>query len=93
MYPDGREELVRGLRFKDFSAKDLRDIALASDQPYVFNYVNNGSSFNHADAASNATTTSVIAPSLLLESVDMAQADNEPGKLPVVAAPVFAAQQ
>jgi hypothetical protein len=92
VYLDGREELVRGLRFKDFSAKDLRDIALASDQPYVFNYVNNGSSFNHVDAASNATTTSVIVPSLLLESVDMAQADNEPGKLPVVPAPAFTAQ-
>ncbi len=93
VYLDGREELVRGLRFKDFSAKDLRDIALASDQPYVFNYVNNGSSFNHTEAASNATTTSVIVPSLLLESVEMAQADNEPGKLPVVPAPAFVAQR
>jgi hypothetical protein len=64
---------------------------LASDQPYVFNYVSNGSSFNHAEAASNATTTSVISPSLLLESVDLAQADNEPGKLPVVAPPAFVA--
>jgi hypothetical protein len=93
VYPDGREELVRGLRFKDFSAKDLRDIALASDQPYVFNYVNNGSSFNHVEASSNATTTSVIVPSLLLESVDMARADNEPDKLPVVAPPAFVAER
>jgi hypothetical protein len=93
VYLDGREELVRGLRFKDFSAKDLRDIAVASDQPYVFNYVNNGSSFNYADAASNATTTCIIAPSLLLESIELAQAENEPGKLPVVTAPAIVAQQ
>jgi len=93
VFPDGREELVRGLRFKDFSAKDLRDVATASDQPYVLNYVNNGSSFNHVDAASNATTTSVIAPSLLLESVELAQADNEPGKLPVVPPPALLAEQ
>jgi hypothetical protein len=92
-YPDGREELVRGLRFKDFSAKDLRDISLASDQPFAFSYVSNGSSFNHADAGSSATTVSVIAPSLLFDSLDLAQADNEPGKLPVVPAPAFIAQQ
>jgi hypothetical protein len=93
VYLDGREELVRGLRFKDFSAKDLRDIALASDQPYVFNYVNNGSGFNHTDAAPSVTTTAVIAPSLLLDSVDLARAENEPGKLPIVAAPALIAQQ
>jgi hypothetical protein len=93
VYLDGHEELVRGLRFKDFSAKDLRDIALASDQPYVFNYVNSGSSFNHADSGQSATTSTVIAPSLLLDSVDLARAENEPGKLPLVAAPALIAQQ
>src|SRR5581483_11598751 len=35
VYPDGREELVRNLRFKEFSAKDLKDVAAASDRPYV----------------------------------------------------------
>jgi hypothetical protein len=93
VYPDGREELVRGLRFKDFSAKDLRDIELVSDQPYVFNYVNNGSSFNHADLGSSATTTTVIAPSLLVDNVDLVRAENEPGRLPIVAAPALIAQQ
>lgn len=93
VYLDGHEELVRGLRFKDFSAKDLRDLALASDQPYVFNYVNNGSGFNHADAAQSATTTSVVAPSLLMDSVDLARAENEPGKLPLVTPPALIAQK
>jgi len=93
VYPDGREELVRGLRFKDFSAKNLRDISLASDQPYVLNYVTNGSGFNHSEATPSATTTSVISPSLLLDSVDLARADTEPGKLPLVPAPALSPQQ
>jgi len=93
VYLDGHEELVRGLRFKDFSAKDLRDLSVASDQPYVFNYVNNGSGFNHVDGAPSATTTTVIAPSLLLESVDLARAENEPGKPPIVPAPALISQQ
>jgi TldD protein len=93
LYPDGHEELIRGVRFREFSAKDLRDIALASDQPYVFNYVNNGSSFNYADASPEATTSTVICPSLLFDSIDLARAEDEPGKLPVVPPPALVAQQ
>jgi predicted Zn-dependent protease len=93
LYPDGHEELVRGVRFREFSAKDLRDIALASDKPYVFNYVNNGTSFNYADASPEATTSTVICPSLLFDSIDLARAEDEPGKLPVVPPPALIAQQ
>jgi TldD protein len=93
VYLDGREELVRGLRFRDFSAKDLRDVALASDHPYVLNYVNNGSSFNYADSTNDATTSSVICPSLLFDAIDLARSDSEPGKLPIVPAPTLTAQR
>ncbi len=93
VYLDGHEELVRGVRFREFSAKDLRDIALASDRPYVFNYVNNGSSFNYADAGAEATTSSVICPSLLFDNIDLARAEDEPGKLPVVPPPALIAHQ
>jgi predicted Zn-dependent protease len=86
-YPDGREELVRGLRFTEFSAKDLRDVTAAGDQPYVLNYVNNGSAINHADAGADATTSSVICPSLLFDNVELARAENEPGRAPLVPPP------
>ena len=89
LYPDGREELVRGLRFREFSAKNLRDIIAASDRPYVLNYVNNGNSINHADAGLDATTSSVICPSLLFEDVDLARAENEPNKAPIVPPPAL----
>jgi hypothetical protein len=93
VYPDGREELVRGLRFKEFSAKDLRDLDAASDHPYVLNYINNGSGFNFADISSDATTSSVICPSLLFDSLDLARAENEPNKLPVVPPPALTANE
>jgi len=88
-YPDGREELVRGLRFREFSAKDLRDVIAAADHPYVLNYVNNGSAINHADAGADATTSSVICPSLLFDTVDLARAESEPGKAPIVPLPTL----
>ncbi len=92
VYPDGREELVRGLRFREFSAKDLRDIAAAGDTPYVLNYVNNGSSFNLAGVGSDATTSSVICPSLLFDNVELAKAENEAGRPPIVPSPTLVAQ-
>ena len=92
VYPDGREELVRGMRFGEFSAKDLRDISAASNRPYVLNYVNNGSSLNRADSGSDATTSSVICPSLLFESIDLTRAEGEAGKLPLVPSPEISKQ-
>ncbi|HEY1214180.1 MAG TPA: metallopeptidase TldD-related protein [Bryobacteraceae bacterium] len=93
VYPDGREELVRGLRFREFSAKDLRDVEAASDRPYVLNYVNNGSPFNWVRAGSDATTSSVICPSLLFPSVDLVRVEGQGSKPPLVPAPALLAQQ
>lgn len=92
VYLDGHEELVRGLRFKEFSAKDLRDVDSASDHPYVLNYVNNGSSFNLANSGTDATTSAVICPSLLLDNLDLGRADTEADKLPIVPPPAFSNQ-
>jgi TldD protein len=91
VYPDGREELVRGVRFKDFSAKDLRNIAAASDAPYVLNYVNNGARFAWAEASSEASMSSVVAPALLLESVDLGRSQDDLTKPPMVPAPALSA--
>lgn len=92
VYMDGHEELVRGVRFKEFSAKDLRDVDAASDHPYVLNYVNNGSGFNLLDAGGDATSSSVICPSLLFDSVDLARVEEEAGRLPLVSPPALIPQ-
>jgi hypothetical protein len=92
VYPDGREELVRGLHFKEFSAKDLRDIKAASDHSYVLNYLNNGSSFDLIDLSSDATTSSVVCPSLLFDSVDLGRTQEQAGRPPIVPPPALTPQ-
>ena len=92
VYPGGREELVRGLRFKEFSAKDLRDMVGASDQPYVLNYVTNGTSFNHVEGANDVALSSVISPSLLFDNVELARAESEASVAPVVPPPALTTQ-
>lgn len=93
VYPDGREELVRGVRFKEFSARNLRDVVLASDRPYVLNYVNNGSQFDFVDFHGDETTSSVICPSLLVDGIEMDHAQNEATKPPIVPPPALIAQK
>jgi len=92
VYPDGHEELVRGLRFKEFSAKDLRDVEAASDHPYVLNYMNNGSSFNMAGFGSDFAPSSVICPSLLFDNVDLQPAEDQLSKPPIVPPPSLITQ-
>jgi predicted Zn-dependent protease len=92
VYPDGHEQLVRAIHFREFSAKDLRDIRAASDQPYVLNYLNNGSSFDLIDMASDATSSSVICPSLLFDSVELGRTEAQASKPPIVSAPALTPQ-
>ena len=92
VYPDGREELVRGVHFREFSAKDLRDVKAASDKSFVLNYLNNGSSFDLLALTSDAVTSSVICPSLLFESVDMGRTEEQAGTPPLVPAPALTPQ-
>lgn len=92
VYPDGHEELVRAIHFKEFSAKDLRDVRAASDQPYVLNYLNNGSSFDLIDMTRDATSSSVICPSLLFDSVDLGRTEEQAGRPPIVPPPALTPQ-
>jgi predicted Zn-dependent protease len=92
VYPDGHEELVRALHFREFSAKDLRDLKAASDHPYVLNYLNNGSSFDLLALTSEAVTSSVVCPSLLFENVDVLRTEQQAGRPPLVPPPALTPQ-
>ena len=81
------EELVRGLRLRAFNAKSLRDILLAGDDHNVFNYLDNGAPFALAVLGGATAESSVIAPSLLIDDVDLFKVEDDLPKLPVVPPP------
>ena len=87
VYPDGREELVRGLRLRAFNAKSLRDILFAGDDYSVFNYLDNGAPFALTALGGATAESSVIAPSLLIDDVDLFKVEDDLPKLPVVPPP------
>ena len=85
---DGREEPVRGLRFRGFSARNLKDIIAAGDEPFVFHFIDSGSPFALMEGTYGAET-SVIAPSVLMEDVEFKGTEEQRPRLPVVPHPYF----
>jgi len=87
LYPDGREELVRGLEFNDLDSRTLRDIVAAGDQSYRLDYMANTAPLSMVGAASFVSANTVIAPSILLEEAELEPVDDELPTLPVTPPP------
>ncbi len=71
VYPDGREELVRGIRFRGLSTRSLRDITTASTETALFDFINNGAPLAFMGAGGLIAPAAVIAPGLLFEELEL----------------------
>ena len=87
VFPDGREELVRGLRFRGLTVRSLRDILAAGDDPQVFEFMDNPAPFALIGASSFTAEACVVAPSILIDDLELHPVEEELPKLPVVPAP------
>ncbi len=70
VYPDGREELVRGLRFRGVTARSLRDVMAASQETAVFEFVNTTAPLALLGSGGYLAPSTVIAPGLLFEELE-----------------------
>ena len=89
IYPDGREELVRGLMFHGVSTRSFKDIVAASDENYVFDLIDSNAPFALVGAGSFTTTAAVIAPAVLFEELELEPAKEETLKPPIVPPPAL----
>ena len=90
LFPDGREELVRGLRFKNFGTRAFRDILAAGSTPALFQYVDNGAPAALTGAGSFIVGCSSVAPALLFEDLDLDPSSDETARPPLVPPPPVA---
>jgi TldD protein len=92
---DGREELVRGGHIEGLTLRSMRNLPGIGDDPVVFRYMQNpaggfaGTALGAFGAAQGGIPSTVIAPSLLLEEVEIRGFHGEPRRLPLVPAPPF----
>jgi len=87
IYPDGREELVRGLRFRGFNARSFKDILAASDENYVFEFLENGAPMAMMGAGATIAKSCVTGPSFLIVDLEMERMEEEFPKIPIVPPP------
>ncbi len=87
IYGDGREELVRGMRFRGFNVRSLKDILAAGDDSAAFEYMDNTAPFAMIGGGGFTAETCVVAPSILIDDLELHPAEEELPKLPVVSAP------
>jgi hypothetical protein len=94
IYPeDGREELVRGARITGFSPRSLRKLAGIANDAFVFNYMQSqdpgisSTALGAFGSAQDGLPAAVVAPSLLLEEVEVRGARGTPKRLPLLPAP------
>ncbi len=92
---DGREELVRGGHIEGLNLRSLRNIMGAGNDLTVYGYMQNpaggfaGTALGSFGGAQGGIPSAVIAPSLLLEEVEIRGFHGEPRRLPLLAPPAL----
>ena len=82
LYQDGHTEPIRGLKFEGVSYRTLRDIVLSSKQEVVYSFLEQGQ-------FGGELPVSVVAPAVVVDEMDLVEAETKPKKLPVVPHPYF----
>jgi TldD protein len=90
---DGREELVRGAVLSRLSSRSLRNLAAVGNDPALFSYLQSqdaeimGTALGAFGTSDNGIPTTMVAPSLLFEEVEVRGPHNEARRMPVVTPP------
>ncbi|MGA8145391.1 MAG: metallopeptidase TldD-related protein [Candidatus Acidiferrales bacterium] len=90
---DGREELVRGGHIEGLTLRSLRNMLGVGSDLTLYDYMQNpaggfaGTALGSFGGAQGGIPSSIVAPSLLLEEVEIRGFHGEPRRLPLVPAP------
>ncbi len=90
---DGRESLIRGARLSGLTLRAIRNIAAVGNDVTAFDFMQSqqagfaGTALAAFGSADSGVPSTVIAPSLLLDDVEVHGARGEPERLPLVPPP------
>lgn len=92
---DGHEEIVRGAHIKGLDLRAFRSIAGIGSDSSVFNFMQNGAqgfagtALDTFGSVEDGIASSIVAPSLLLEDVEIRGFHGEPRRLPLLPIPAL----
>ena len=86
VYPDGHEELERGLRFRGLTARSFKDILAASEESAVLNFLDTPSPLSYLSSGF-VTNAAVVAPGVLFDELELEPNQQDVPKPPIVPPP------
>lgn len=89
LYTDGREEMIRGVKLRGVNARSLKDILAAGDDKPRLDYLENGAPFAQVGGGGYTAEVTVIAPSVLVDDLELTKMEDELPKLPVSSSPML----
>jgi len=88
VYPDGREELLRGVEGNGFGTQNFKDIIFTGDKPYVLNYLAPSVQSSFVTGGSQYVAASIITPDLLFEDGEIKPVEDDFPKPPIIKSPL-----
>jgi predicted Zn-dependent protease len=89
LFTDGHEEMIRGVKLRGVNARSLKDILAAGDDENRLDYLENGATFAQVGGGGYTAEVSVVAPSILIDDLELAKMEDELPKLPIAASPLL----
>jgi hypothetical protein len=89
LYPDGREELVRGCEAAGLSPQSFKDILLTGKQGFAYNMLASSVTSSFVSGGSQFVPASVIVPDILFEDLEIRPIEGDFAKPPIMEHPFF----
>ena len=89
LYTDGHEEMIRGVKLRGVNARSLKDILAAGDDRNRLDYLENGAAFAQVGAGGYTAEVTVVAPSILVDDLELTKMEDELPKLPIAPSPMM----
>lgn len=87
VYPDGREELVRGTQAAGMAPSVFKDVLAAGKEQYVYNYLAPAVTSPYISGGAQYLPATVAVPDLLFEDVEIRPVEGDFPKPPILLSP------
>lgn len=88
VYPDGKEELIRGAEIASFSAQTFKDIIMVGDKLYAYNYLSPSVISPFMTGGDQYVGVSIVTPDILFEDMEIKSPEEDFRKPPILSNPL-----
>jgi hypothetical protein len=88
IYPDGREEPIRGVKGKGLGVASFKDILDVGNNTYIMNYIAPSITSSYYSGGSQWIGATIVCPDLLIEDAEIKPMEDDFPKPPLISNPI-----